>query len=232
MPARYLKDLAGYWAGEFDWRKQEAALNQHPQFTTEIDGQQMHFVHVRSARADATPLLLIHGWPGTPADFLAMIDPLANPRDPGMPAFHLVMPSLPGHGFSGPITEPGWNDGRVAAALAELMARLGYDRYGVRGGDHGAFLAPGSRDCRAVKTISSAAPAARKPHVEAECQPCTEALEKPYTRQNMPPDTAATPGMSSRAPGVLGCLPSSSAPPMSPMAAKTRLMYRHQRQDR
>jgi epoxide hydrolase len=142
VPAGYLKDLAGYWADEFDWRKQEAALNQHPQFTTEIDGQQMHFVHVRSARADATPLLLIHGWPGTPADFLAMIDPLANPRDPGMPAFHLVVPSLPGHGFSGPITEPGWNDGRVAAALAELMARLGYDRYGVHGGDHGAFLAP------------------------------------------------------------------------------------------
>jgi len=142
VPTSYLKDLAGYWADGFDWRKREATLNQHPQFTTVIDGQNVHFVHVRSSRPDAIPLLLIHGWPGTPADFLAMTDPLASPPDAGTPAFHPVIPSLPGHGFSGPVTEPGWNDGRVAAALAELMARLGYHRYGVHGGDHGAFLAP------------------------------------------------------------------------------------------
>ena len=121
---------------------QEAQLNQHPQYTTVIGGQQIHFAHVRSPRNDAVPLLLIHGWPGTPADFLATISPLASPPDAGTPAFHLVIPSLPGHGFSGPVTEPGWNDGRVADALAELMARLGYHRYGVHGGDHGAFLAP------------------------------------------------------------------------------------------
>jgi len=142
VPPGYLKDLAGYWASGFDWRKQEATLNQHPQYLTEIDGQNVHFVHARSPRADAIPLLLIHGWPGTPADFLAMIGRLTDPGEAGTPAFHLVIPSLPGHGFSGPVTEPGWNDGRVAAALAELMSRLGYDRYGAHGGDHGAFLAP------------------------------------------------------------------------------------------
>jgi pimeloyl-ACP methyl ester carboxylesterase len=142
VPTGYLKDLAGYWAAGFDWRAQEAQLNQHPQYTAVISGQQIHFAHVRSPRDDAVPLLLIHGWPGTPADFLATISPLACPPDAGTPAFHLVIPSLPGHGFSGPVTEPGWNDGRVADALAELMARLGYYRYGVHGGDHGAFLAP------------------------------------------------------------------------------------------
>ena len=142
VPPGYLRDLAGYWADGFDWRKQEAKLNEYPQYTTVIDGQQIHFLHVRSARDDATPLLLIHGWPGSPADFLAMITPLTSPQAAAMPAFHLVIPSLPGHGFSGPVTEPGWNDGRVAGALAELMAGLGYRRYGVHGGDHGAFLAP------------------------------------------------------------------------------------------
>jgi len=96
----------------------------------------------RSPRQDATPLLLIHGWPGSVADFLSMISLLTRPQDADAPAFHLVIPSLPGHGFSGPITEPGWTDGRVAAALAQLMARLGYERYGVHGGDHGAFVGP------------------------------------------------------------------------------------------
>jgi epoxide hydrolase len=142
VPPSYLKELAGYWADRFDWAKQEAALNEIPQYTTEIDGQNVHFLHIRSPRDEAIPLLLIHGWPGSPADFLAMTGPLTTPAEPGTAAFHLVIPSLPGHAFSGPVTEPGWNDGRVAAALAELMARLGYDRYGVHGGDHGAFLAP------------------------------------------------------------------------------------------
>lgn len=142
VPAGYLKDLAAYWAGKFDWRAAEAELNGFPQFITTIDGQDVHFLHVRSPRQDATPLLLIHGWPGSVADFLGMINSLTDPQDADAPAFHLVIPSLPGHGFSGPVTEPGWNDGRVAAALARLMARLGYDRYGVHGGDHGAFLGP------------------------------------------------------------------------------------------
>lgn len=145
VPTAYLRELAGYWSEKFDWRAVEAELNGYPQFSTTIDGQDMHFLHVRSADADATPLLLLHGWPSSVIDFLDLIGPLTDPKAHGhadMPAFHLVVPSLPGHGFSGPITEAGWHDGRVAAALAELMARLGYDRYGVHGGDHGAFLAP------------------------------------------------------------------------------------------
>ncbi|MFF7942698.1 epoxide hydrolase family protein [Nocardia gamkensis] len=145
VPTAYLKELAGYWAEKFDWRAAEAELNAYPQFTTIVSGQNVHFLHVRSARAEATPLLLLHGWPSSVADFRDMIGPLTDPAAhgaPDAPAFHLVIPSLPGHGFSGPVTEPGWNDGRIAAALAELMARLGYDRYGVHGGDHGAFIAP------------------------------------------------------------------------------------------
>ncbi|GAB0104686.1 epoxide hydrolase [Nocardia sp. JMUB6875] len=145
VPTAYLRELAAYWAEKFDWRAIEARLNEYPQFTTTIDGQNVHFLHIRSEREDATPLLLIHGWPGTPADFLDLIGPLTDPAahgDPQAPAFHLVIPTLPGHGFSGPLTETGWHDGKVAAALAELMARLGYERYGVQGGDHGAFVGP------------------------------------------------------------------------------------------
>ncbi|KAA8882895.1 epoxide hydrolase [Nocardia colli] len=145
VPAAYLKELAGYWAEKFDWRATEAELNAYPQFSTTIDGQNVHFLHIRSAEADATPLLLLHGWPSSVIDFLDVIGPLTDPKAhgaPDAPAFHLVIPSLPGHGFSGPITEAGWDDGRVAAALAELMVRLDYDRYGVQGGDHGAFIAP------------------------------------------------------------------------------------------
>ncbi|MFI6046979.1 epoxide hydrolase family protein [Nocardia sp. NPDC051321] len=145
VPTAYLRELAGYWAEKFDWRATEAELNRYPQFITTIDGQNVHFLHIRSVEADATPLLLLHGWPSSVIDFLDMIGPLTDPKAhgaPDAPAFHLVIPSLPGHGFSGPVTEAGWDDGRVAAALAELMARLDYDRYGVQGGDHGAFLAP------------------------------------------------------------------------------------------
>lgn len=145
VPTAYLRDLATYWAEKFDWRAAESRLNSFPQFTTEIDGQNVHFMHIRSERTDATPLLLVHGWPGTAADFLDMVGPLTDPAahgNPDAPAFHLVIPTLPGHGFSGPLTETGWHDGRVAGALAELMARLDYDRYGVQGGDHGAFIAP------------------------------------------------------------------------------------------
>ena len=145
VPLGYLKELAEYWRSSYDWRAQEARLNAYPQFTTEIDGQTIHFLHVRSAEEDATPLMLIHGWPGSFVEFLDVVEPLIDPRGHGdstAPAFHLVIPSLPGHGFSQPLSEPGWTDGRVARALAELMARLGYERYGVQGGDIGAFIAP------------------------------------------------------------------------------------------
>jgi epoxide hydrolase len=145
VPVAYLRELASYWATEFDWRAQESALNAYPQFITTIDGAGVHFLHVRSAEPEATPLLLLHGWPGSIVEFLDMIGPLTDPAahggDPAH-AFHLVIPSLPGYGFSGPLTEAGWTDGRTAAALAELMRRLGYDRYGVQGGDVGAFIGP------------------------------------------------------------------------------------------
>jgi epoxide hydrolase len=145
VPLDYLKDLAEHWRSGYDWRKHEARLNQHPQFTTTIDGANLHFLHVRSPEPDATPLLLLHGWPGTVVDFLELIGPLTDPKAHGAEAadaFHLVVPSLPGFGSSGPLTEPGWTDARVAGALVELMARLGYDRYGVQGSDVSAFIAP------------------------------------------------------------------------------------------
>ncbi|GLW12760.1 microsomal epoxide hydrolase [Microtetraspora sp. NBRC 13810] len=130
VPVSYLRELAAYWADHYDWRAWEARLNAHPQFTTEIDGQDIHFLHVRSADPGALPLILTHGWPGSFVEFADLIEPLS--RD-----FHLVIPSLPGFGFSGPVTEPGWTSARVAAAWAELMRRLGYDRYGAQGGDFG-----------------------------------------------------------------------------------------------
>jgi pimeloyl-ACP methyl ester carboxylesterase len=135
VPLSYLKELADYWRTGYDWRAHEARLNELPQFVTEIDGARVHFVHLRSVNADATALMLIHGWPGSIVEFLDVIEPLS--RD-----FHLVIPSVPGYGFSGPLPDAGWTDGRVARALTELMARLGYERYGVQGGDIGAFIAP------------------------------------------------------------------------------------------
>jgi pimeloyl-ACP methyl ester carboxylesterase len=145
VPVGYLRDLAAYWRDGFDWRAQEAQLNSIPQYTTQIDGQTIHFQHIQSPEPHATPLLLIHGWPGSIVEFRHVTAPLSDPRahggDPAT-AFDLVIPSLPGFGFSGPVTERGWNSRRIAAALAELMRRLGYDRYGAQGGDFGAFVAP------------------------------------------------------------------------------------------
>ena len=145
VPLDYLKQLATYWADGYDWRKHEARLNEFPQFTTTIDGQTIHFLHLRSPEADAMPLLLVHGWPGSIVEFLDVIGPLSDPRGHGddpSDAFHLVIPSIPGHGFSAPLSEPGWAHGRIAKSFIELMARLGYERYGVQGGDHGSIQAP------------------------------------------------------------------------------------------
>ncbi|HJP80671.1 MAG TPA: epoxide hydrolase [Pseudonocardiaceae bacterium] len=136
IPLDHLKELAGYWRDGFDWRAAEARLNAYPQFSTEIDGQTIHFLHIRSDRPDAMPLVLTHGFPSSVAEFLHLIEPLVHPADG--PGFHLVVPSLPGYGFSTPLSATGWSMGRAARAWIELMRRLGYQRYGVHGGDVGA----------------------------------------------------------------------------------------------
>ncbi|WP_396454981.1 epoxide hydrolase family protein [Actinomadura sp.] len=141
VPERRVRELVEHWAAGYDWRVHEARLNEHPQFVTDIDGQRVHFLHVRSPEPDATPLLLTHGWPGSVAEFLDVIGPLTDPRAHGgdpADAFHLVVPSLPGFGFSAPLAGTGWDLRRIAAAWAELMERLGYDRYGAQGGDYGS----------------------------------------------------------------------------------------------
>jgi pimeloyl-ACP methyl ester carboxylesterase len=136
-----LQELARYWTTEYDWRRCESRLNALPQFTTEIDGVEIHFVHVRSQHEHALPLLMTHGWPGSVVELLETVGPLTDPTAHGgtaEDAFHLVMPSLPGYGFSGAPTELGWDSGRIARAWAELMDRLGYTRYVAQGGDVGA----------------------------------------------------------------------------------------------
>ncbi|WP_410665891.1 epoxide hydrolase family protein [Amycolatopsis sp. lyj-84] len=145
VPLDYVQRLVAYWRDGYDWRKWEAKLNEYPQFTTEIDGQNVHFLHVRSPEPDATPLILTHGWPNSVFEYLDLIDRLTDPRshdgDPA-DAFHVVIPSLPGFGFSGATREKGWNRYRTARAWAELMRRLGYERYGTHGNDAGSFVAP------------------------------------------------------------------------------------------
>ncbi|HEY9243508.1 MAG TPA: epoxide hydrolase [Streptosporangiaceae bacterium] len=143
MPLGTTRRLAEHWRTGYDWRVHEARLNEFPQFRTTIDGQTIHFLHVRSAEPGALPLLLLHGWPGSVLEFARMIGPLTDPRahgaDPSR-AFHVVVPSLPGYGFSGPTAEPGWDSSRMALAFGMLMARLGYQRWGAVGGDAGALV--------------------------------------------------------------------------------------------
>ncbi|MGY5056181.1 epoxide hydrolase family protein [Streptomyces sp. 900105755] len=143
VPTPYLKELARYWRHEYDWRAAEAELNAWPQFTTTVDGTNVHFAHIRSPEPDATPLVVTHGWPGSIVEFLDVVGPLTDPAAHGgdpADAFHVVLPSIPGFGFSGPTTEPGWEAGRVADAWAGLMRRLGYERFGAQGGDWGAAI--------------------------------------------------------------------------------------------
>jgi pimeloyl-ACP methyl ester carboxylesterase len=138
-----LQELARYWTTEYDWRKAEARLNALPQFTTQIDGVDIHFIHVRSQHENALPLIMTHGWPGSVIELLETVGPLTDPTTHGadaQEAFHLVLPSLPGYGFSGEPTELGWDPGRTAQAWAELMGRLGYTRYVAQGGDLGAIV--------------------------------------------------------------------------------------------
>ncbi|GAB3562896.1 epoxide hydrolase [Amycolatopsis endophytica] len=133
IPLDYVRELTHYWRHDYDWRAHEARLNELGQFTTEIDGQRIHFLHVRSADPDALPLVLLHGWPGSVVEFLPVVEALSARH-------HLVIPAIPGYGFSGPTGETGWDVPRVARAFAELMRRLGYSRYGAQGGDWGSAI--------------------------------------------------------------------------------------------
>ncbi|GAB2559337.1 epoxide hydrolase family protein [Gracilibacillus alcaliphilus] len=148
IPVTYLKNLTDYWLTDYSWRENEARLNAFPQFMTEIDGQKIHFLHVRSPEPNALPLIITHSWPNSVAEFMKIIGPLSNPRahgrDPHI-AFHVVAPSIPGFAFSQfsePVDETSWNITRVAQTWVELMRRLGYDRYGAHGNDAGALVSP------------------------------------------------------------------------------------------
>jgi epoxide hydrolase len=145
VPVAWLHELADYWRRGYDWRAAEREINELPQFTTVVDGQQLYFLHVRSPEPDALPLILTHGWPGSVVEFLDVIGPLTDPGAHGADrrdAFDVVIPALPGFGFSSPVSESGWTTTRIAAAWDELMSRLGYARYGTQGGDIGAAVAP------------------------------------------------------------------------------------------
>ena len=134
IPIDYLRELVAYWRDTYDWRAEEARLNELDHFRTEVDGQSVHFIHARSGHEDALPLLITHGWPGSVVEFLDVIPLLTQ-------EFHVVVPSLPGYGFSEPTRTRGWDVWRIAAAFSELMSRLGYSRYGAQGGDWGAQVA-------------------------------------------------------------------------------------------
>ncbi|WP_280471543.1 epoxide hydrolase family protein [Nocardia cyriacigeorgica] len=142
VPGDRVRGLAEYWLDEFDWRAVEAKLNAYPQFIADIDGESIHFLHVRSERADALPVILTHGWPGSVLEYLDVIELLTAPESPDAPAFHVVIPSLPGFGFSGPTRSTGWNIQRTAKAWVELMTQLGYERFGAIGNDGGSMVSP------------------------------------------------------------------------------------------
>jgi len=166
IPLAYLQEVCAYWAEGYDWPKRAERINRHPQFRTNIDGVDVHFLHVRSPNEDALPLVLTHGWPGSIVEFLKVIGPLTDPAAHGgdaADAFHLVVPSLPGYGFSSQPTETGWGVERIADAWSTLMQRLGYDRYLAQGGDWGSMVTTciGMRDpdhCRAIHLNMPIAP--------------------------------------------------------------------------
>ena len=173
VPLAWLREVCRYWAEDYDWRAREAALNRFDQFVTTIDGLDLHFVHVRSPHADAMPLILTHGWPGSIVEFHKVIEPLTNPTAFGgdaADAFHLVCPSLPGYGFSGKPATTGWGVDRIAQAWAVLMARLGYPRYGAQGGDWGSAVtaALGGLDPAHCAGIHLTMASETRPRVEGE----------------------------------------------------------------
>ncbi|MBR1152764.1 epoxide hydrolase family protein [Bradyrhizobium sp. JYMT SZCCT0428] len=175
-PLKWIKDICRYWADEYDWRAREARLNRFTQFTTEIDGLDIHFLHVRSPHPQAMPLIITHGWPGSVVEFHNVIEPLTNPTAYGgnaADAFHVVCPSLPGFGFSAKPATTGWGVDRIASAWAVLMDRLGYARYGAQGGDWGSAVttALGAQDgehCAGIHiTLAMSAP----PNVDGQPTP-------------------------------------------------------------
>jgi pimeloyl-ACP methyl ester carboxylesterase len=177
VPLDYARDLCEYWRRRYDWRRCEAELNALPQFRTTLDGGgddgvDVHFLHVRSRHPQALPLLLTHGWPGSVVEFLDVVDALVDPPDPA-DAFHLVVPSLPGYGFSGRPTAAGWGVERIAVAWAQLMDRLGYDRYGAQGGDWGSLItaALGTAAPESVAGIHLTMPMALRPEDEHPLTP-------------------------------------------------------------
>ncbi len=168
IPTDYVRELVEYWRDEYDWRAQEARLNQWPHFRTRIDGQSIHFIHACSAQADAFPLLMTHGWPGSIVEFLDVLPRLTEPEahsGRAADAFHVIAPSLPGYGFSEPTRTRGWDARRVARAFIELMRRLGYGRYGAQGGDWGAQVATqiGALDAQHCAAIHLNMPIADRP---------------------------------------------------------------------
>ncbi len=177
IPLAYMQDVCRYWADEYNWREREQQLNRFDQFTTTIDGLDVHFIHVRSPHADATPLLLSHGWPGSVVEFAKVIEPLTNPApgpDGATPmAFHVVAPSLPGFGFSGKPMETGWGVDRIATTFAALMARLGYDRYVAQGGDWGSAITRsiGALDAEHCAAVHVTLTMGVRPKVEGEPTP-------------------------------------------------------------
>lgn len=172
VPLAYLREVCGYWADAYDWRRGEARINAFPQFRTALDGLGIHFLHVRSPEPHAFPLVITHGWPGSIVEFLGALGPLTDPAAHGgdpADAFHVVCPSLPGYGFSDKPTAKGWGVERIVGAWAQLMARLGYDRYGAQGGDWGATVttAIALRDPVHCAGIHLNMPIARRPRDQA-----------------------------------------------------------------
>ncbi|NND74077.1 MAG: epoxide hydrolase [Ilumatobacter sp.] len=175
-PLAYVREFCATWVDDYDWREREAALNRFDQFMTEIDGLNLHFVHQRSPHADATPLLLTHGWPGSIVEFHKVIEPLTDPTAHGgdaADAFHVVAPSLPGYGFSGKPTETGWGVEKIATTFAELMARLGYDHYLAQGGDWGSAVtaALGALDADHCDAVHVTLAMGARPQLDGELSP-------------------------------------------------------------
>lgn len=175
-PLQWIREVCRYWADEYDWRRREAQLNRFAQFTTGIDGLDIHFIHARSPHPDAMPLIITHGWPGSIVEFHKVIEPLVDPVKHGgsaADAFHVVCPSLPGFGFSAKPTTTGWGVGRIASAWATLMERLGYGRYGAQGGDWGSAVttALGAQDAEHCAGIHITLAMSARPNVEGEPTP-------------------------------------------------------------